>query len=99
MKFNKRILVCGASISGTAIAFWLEKSGYEVTIVEKFESFRDGGQNVDIKGYGQEVLKLMGIDQEVNAKNTGELGLKYVSKAGATISTFPKGAIGGLTSD
>ncbi|MEO3408484.1 FAD-dependent monooxygenase [Mucilaginibacter sp. CAU 1740] len=99
MKFNKKILVCGASISGTAIAFWLEKSGYEITIVEKFESFRDGGQNVDIKGYGQEVLKLMGIDQEVNEKNTGELGLKYVNKTGTTISTFPKGTIGGLTSD
>lgn len=98
MKIEKKILVCGASISGTAIAFWLERSGFQVVIVEKFESFRDGGQNVDIKGYGQDVLKLMGIDQEVDSKNTGELGLKYLNENGKTISTFPKGTAGGLTS-
>ncbi|GAA4323285.1 FAD-dependent monooxygenase [Mucilaginibacter gynuensis] len=99
MKIEKKILICGASISGTAIAFWLKKAGYRVVIVEKFASFRDGGQNVDVKGYAQDLLKLMGIDREVDAKNTGELGLKYINKTGGVISTFPKGAVGGLTTD
>ncbi len=99
MKIEKKILVCGASIAGTSVAFWLSRSGYQIVVVEKFNAFRDGGQNVDIKDFGQDVLKLMGIDGEVDLRNTGESGLKHINEKGKTISTFPKGAVGGLTSD
>lgn len=98
MKINHKILVCGASISGTAIAFWLEKYGYEVVVVEKSDTFRDGGQNVDIKGIGQDVIKLMGLEQEIDSRNTGEEGLRYLNDKGNIISSYPKGAVGGLTS-
>jgi 2-polyprenyl-6-methoxyphenol hydroxylase-like FAD-dependent oxidoreductase len=98
MKINQKILVCGASISGTAIAFWLEKYGYQVVVIEKFNAFRDGGQNVDIKGIGQDVIKLMGLEQEINSKDTGEKELRYLNDKGNIISSFPKGAVGGLTS-
>lgn len=99
MNTGKKVLVCGASISGTAIAYWLARSGFQVVVAEKYHSFRDGGQNVDIKDFGQDVLKLMGIDQEVNAQNTGECGLQYLDAKGKIISSFPKGSVGGLTSD
>lgn len=99
MTKEKKVLVCGASISGTAIAYWLAKSGFKVVIAEKSDSFREGGQNVDVKDFAQDILKLMGIDREVNAKNTGEAGLKYLNAKENVISTFPKGAVGGLTSD
>lgn len=98
MKINQKILVCGASISGTAIAFWLEKYGYQVVVIEKSSVFRDGGQNVDIKGIGQDVIKLMGLEQEINSKDTGEKGLRYLNDKGDILASFPKGAVGGLTS-
>jgi 2-polyprenyl-6-methoxyphenol hydroxylase-like FAD-dependent oxidoreductase len=28
------VVICGAGIAGPALAFWLNKSGYRVTIVE-----------------------------------------------------------------
>lgn len=99
MKIEDKILICGASIAGTAVAFWLEKYGYKLVIVEKAREFRNGGQNVDIKGPGQDIIKMMGIEQEVNSKNTGELGLRYLNKHGAIIASYPKGAVGGLTTD
>ena len=99
MKIGKKILICGAGIAGPACAYWLHKYGYAVVIVERAQTLRDGGQNVDIKGAGQQVIKMMGLVDEIEAKDTLEQGQKYLDAAGNLIATFPKGAIGSLTSD
>jgi hypothetical protein len=68
MKHDKKILICGAGIAGPACAWWLVKYGFSVVIVERARSFRDGGQNVDVKGAGQKVIDLMGLTtQKPNA--------------------------------
>ncbi len=99
MKIEKKILICGGGIAGPACAYWLHKYGYSVVVVEKAKSFRDGGQNVDIKGAGQHVIKMMGLADEIEAKNTLEQGQKYLDAAGNVVAVFPKGARGTLTSD
>jgi len=99
MKIDKKVLICGGGIAGPACAYWLHKYGYSVVIVEKAKSFRDGGQNVDIKGAGQQVIKMMGLAEEIEAKNTLEQGQKYLDAAGKVVATFPKGSLGTLTSD
>lgn len=98
MKAQKRILICGASIAGPCLAYWLHKYGYSVVIIEKAPSLRDGGQNVDIKGVGQQVMKLMAVDEKITAMNTQERGQRYVDASGNVVASFPKGALGGLTS-
>jgi len=50
---HKKILISGASIAGPTLAFWLNRFGFEVTIVERAKFLRLGGQNVDIKGAAQ----------------------------------------------
>ncbi|WP_168356017.1 FAD-dependent monooxygenase [Sphingomonas gei] len=99
MRIEKKILICGAGIAGPACAYWLHKYGYSVVVVEKAQTFRDGGQNVDIKGAGQQVIKMMGLAEAIEAKDTLERGQKYLDAAGAVIAVFPKGAVGTLTSD
>jgi len=99
MKIEKKILICGGGIAGPACAYWLHKYGYSVVIVEKSKSFRDGGQNVDIKGAGQQVIKMMGLAKAIEAKNTLEQGQKYLDAAGNVVAVFPKGTLGTLTAD
>ena len=99
MKIEKKILICGGGIAGPACAYWLHKYGYSVVIAEKAASFRDGGQNVDVKGAGQQVIKMMGLAEAIEAKNTLEQGQKYLDAAGKVVATFPKGSFGTLTSD
>ncbi|SDA35844.1 FAD-dependent monooxygenase [Sphingomonas sp. NFR15] len=99
MDVEKKILICGAGIAGPACAYWLDKYGYAVVLVERAKGFRDGGQNVDIKGAGQQVIKRMGLDKEIEARDTLEQGQRYVDDAGNLIATFPKGSVGTLTSD
>lgn len=99
MKIERKILICGGGIAGAACAYWLHKYGYSVVIVEKAKSFRDGGQNVDIKGAGQQVIKMMGLAEAIEAKNTLEQGQKYLDATGKVVAIFPKGSLGTLTSD
>lgn len=99
MKTDKKILICGAGIAGPSCAFWLSRYGYSVVIAEKARTLRDGGQNVDIKGAGQQVIKMMDLAEKIEAKNTLEQGQKYLDATGKVIAVFPKGGFGTLTSD
>lgn len=98
MKSEKKVLISGASIAGTALAFWLQKDGYSITVIERSKVFRTGGQNVDIEGPGQEVIKLMGLEEKIEAMNTREKGVQLLNNSGKAIASLPKGAAGSLTS-
>ncbi|WP_158309238.1 FAD-dependent monooxygenase [Komagataeibacter medellinensis] len=99
MKARKKILICGAGIAGPVCAYWLHQYGYEVVVAERARTLRDGGQNVDIKGAGQQVIRMMRLVERIEAKNTLEQGQKYVDAAGKLVAAFPKGAFATLTND
>lgn len=99
METERKILICGGGIAGPACAYWLRRYGYSVVIAERATAFRDGGQNVDIKGAGQQVIEKMGLVEKITAKNTQERGQKYLNACGKVIAVLPKGAAGTLTSD
>lgn len=99
VKAQKKILICGAGIAGPVCAYWLHQYGYEVVIAEKALILRDGGQNVDIKGAGQPVIRMMGLADRIEARNTLEQGQRYVDAAGKVVAVFPKGAFATLTND
>ncbi|MDH0867645.1 FAD-dependent monooxygenase [Mitsuaria sp. GD03876] len=99
MNSSKKILICGAGIAGPACAHWLHRQGHQVVVVEKARSFRDGGQNIDIKGAGQRVLQRMGLEDAVLARNTRECGQRWLDERGRLFAEFPRGSVGGLTSD
>ncbi|MFZ6655071.1 FAD-dependent monooxygenase [Undibacterium sp. TJN19] len=99
MEPRKKILICGGGIAGPACAWWLTKYGFSVVVVEKASTFRDGGQNVDVKGAGQQVINLMGLTEQIEARNTLECGQKWLDAAGKVVAVFPKGGFGSLTSD
>ena len=63
MMANNRghVLISGASIAGPALAFWLDRFGFAVTIVERASGPRKGGYAVDLRGPAMEVVLRMGI--------------------------------------
>ncbi|MFA4575896.1 NAD(P)-binding protein, partial [Xanthomonas perforans] len=66
----RRILITGASIAGNTAAWTLAHRGFDVTVVERATRFRDGGQNIDVRGVGREVLQRMGLEQAALAQGT-----------------------------
>ena len=54
-------LVSGASIAGLSMAWWMNKLGYKVTVVEIANEPRTAGGAVDIKAAATDAVKRMGI--------------------------------------
>lgn len=91
---NKTILVAGASVSGNTVAWWLARQGFQVTVVEKANSFREGGQNVDVRGAARQVLRRMGLEQAAQRLTTGEQGTDWVDEQDHVIAHFAVKDIG-----
>jgi 2-polyprenyl-6-methoxyphenol hydroxylase-like FAD-dependent oxidoreductase len=88
---TRRVLISGASIAGPALAWWLARYGWEVTVVERFEGPREGGQNIDVRGAAREVLRRMELEDAVRAAGTGEQGVAFVDDEGRRLAEFPAG--------
>jgi 2-polyprenyl-6-methoxyphenol hydroxylase-like FAD-dependent oxidoreductase len=99
MVANKKVLISGASIAGPTLGFWLAKYGFDVTIVERSKSLRMGGQNLDIRGAGRAITRMMGIEEAILAANTGEIGLQFVDRDNKVKASFPSDGAGGFTSE
>jgi 2-polyprenyl-6-methoxyphenol hydroxylase-like FAD-dependent oxidoreductase len=92
MTSNKRsILISGASIAGPTLASWLAASGWDVTVVERFDHVREQGQNIDVRGVGRQVLRRMGLEDAVRAAHTGETGMDFVDERGRIVAAFAGG--------
>ncbi|MBF4575589.1 FAD-dependent monooxygenase [Frondihabitans sp. VKM Ac-2883] len=85
-----RVLITGASIAGPTLAWGLERSGFEVTLLERSPQQRETGQNIDIRGTGRDVIARMGIRDTVMANLTGEEGTRYVDDDGHPYARFAK---------
>jgi 2-polyprenyl-6-methoxyphenol hydroxylase-like FAD-dependent oxidoreductase len=91
---TRRILISGASIAGNAAAWWLGELGLDVTVVEQAPAFRDGGQNIDIRGVGREVLRRMGLEDAALAAGTGETGTAWIEADGREVARFDTDELG-----
>ncbi|MEQ3551331.1 FAD-dependent monooxygenase [Pseudonocardia nematodicida] len=96
---TRRALISGASIAGLSAAYWLRRTGWEVTVLERAPEFRDGGQNVDVRGVAREVLEEMGLTAAVREQNTTETGTVIVDRTGAVIAELPSDGPDGATAE
>ncbi len=93
---EKTVLISGASIAGPALALGLSRNGYRVTVVERAAALRPGGQAVDFKGeVHHEVLRRMGILDEVYARQLPRTDIVIVDAEDRPQATIPGEFIGG----
>jgi 2-polyprenyl-6-methoxyphenol hydroxylase-like FAD-dependent oxidoreductase len=84
-----RVLITGASVAGPALAWGLERAGFDVTLLERSAQQRETGQNIDIRSIGREVIRRMGIEETVMQNLTGEEGTRYVDSSGRAYAALP----------
>ncbi|MEU7028032.1 FAD-dependent monooxygenase [Streptomyces sp. NPDC046275] len=92
---NNEILICGAGIAGPALAYWLRKGGFTVTIVERAPAPRPGGQTVDLRGAGRTVIERMGLMDRARAESVDQRGVALVDASGRTTARVPADSFGG----
>jgi len=66
------VLISGASIAGPVTAYWLRRSGFRVTVVERAPALRKtGGHAVDLFAPAMDIVERMGLADQVEARSTG----------------------------
>ena len=93
---RRSVLVSGIGIAGPALAWWLVRSGFRVTLIERARAPRPGGQAVDFRGpLHRAILERMGIWEEVNARRTKPASLVMLDRRGGEAAVLPSFVIGG----
>ncbi|MFI7153970.1 FAD-dependent monooxygenase [Nonomuraea sp. NPDC050022] len=89
------ILISGASIAGTATAYWLRRHGFTPTVVERAPSIREGGYKVDIRGVALDVVERMGLLDAVRARSTDMRIATHYDGKGRRIAEMDADLFGG----
>src|ERR1700759_2298341 len=89
------VLISGAGIAGPALAFWLAKSGYRTTIVELADGPRPGGQTVDLRGAGGDVVERMGLIDQMRQRSLDQRGVAWIKADGRRRAEMPVTAFNG----
>jgi 2-polyprenyl-6-methoxyphenol hydroxylase-like FAD-dependent oxidoreductase len=92
---RQSVLISGASVAGPAAAFWLNKYGFEVTVVERSGGVRPGGYAVDFRGSGMRVLERMGLVDAVKRYETRAGSIVMVNAKNEVIAKLPDGFTSG----
>jgi 2-polyprenyl-6-methoxyphenol hydroxylase-like FAD-dependent oxidoreductase len=67
-----QVLISGASIAGPVLAYWLTRSGFDVTVVERAPTLRKtGGHAVDLFRPSMEISAKMGVLPRIESLATG----------------------------
>lgn len=86
---TRHAVISGSGIAGPALAHQLGVHGWRTTVLERAPQRRSEGQNVDVRGAARKVVRRMGIEGEVRAANTTEIGMRFVNDDGSAAASFP----------
>ena len=81
---SKRVLFSGAGVAGPTLAFFLDRAGVEVTVVERAEQARSSGAPVDVRGVALPVVKEMGVYAALRAARIERSSLALLDSHGRT---------------
>ncbi|MFE1025732.1 FAD-dependent monooxygenase [Streptomyces sp. NPDC058818] len=91
------VLISGASIAGPAVAFWLHRYGFAVTVVEKSTGLRGGGYPIDVRGTAVEVARRMGILPQLQAAHIDSRRVTFLDADGSEAAVVhPQAVVGGV---
>lgn len=83
MMASLKVLIVGAGIGGPATAYWLSQLPQcTVTVIESSPDLRTTGQQIDLRGQGIVMMKMMGIEKSVRAVLCHEPGTRLVDSRG-----------------
>lgn len=83
-----RAVICGAGISGLALARQLSSRGWEVVVLEKAPGPRTGGYMIDFFGAGHDAAEAMGVLPRMRELGYRVAGARFVDRSGRRRATL-----------
>lgn len=94
---GRRVLISGASIAGPALACWLHRHGFSVTVVERSDGIRSGGYPIDLRGTAITVADRMGLLSDLRRAHINSARVTFVDGDGREVATLkPEWITGGV---
>lgn len=85
---NPSVLISGIGIAGPTLAYWLEKNGFEATLVERTASPRKGGYVIDFWGVGYDIAERMGLLPDLKVSGYDVKEVWFVEDYGRRVGGF-----------
>ncbi|MFJ5049404.1 FAD-dependent monooxygenase [Streptomyces sp. NPDC088719] len=92
---GRTVLISGASIAGPALAYWLNRHGFAVTVVEKAGTVRDGGYPIDVRGTALDVVRRMGLLPRLREAHIDLRRLTFLDEDGSEVASVDPHAVTG----
>ncbi|KAG8526411.1 uncharacterized protein KY384_000004 [Bacidia gigantensis] len=90
---SQKILICGAGVAGSIVAYWLAKHDFQVVVIERSKAAQKAGQGIEIEEPALQVVKLMAILDELNERRTKEQGFQLVDAQGRSHGILDVGGV------
>ncbi|WP_103355229.1 FAD-dependent monooxygenase [Amycolatopsis sp. CA-128772] len=78
----RNVLISGAGVAGGALARFLARQGFAVTVVDRAPAPRTGGQAIDVRGVALDVVDELGLGEPMRALRTRMRGMSVVDGTG-----------------
>jgi len=88
---SKKVLIVGSGVAGSVLAFNLAKHDFQITVIERSRAEQKAGQGIEIEEPALQVVKEMGILDELEAKKTCETGFRLVDEHSNSAAVFEVG--------
>ncbi|MFI1913155.1 FAD-dependent monooxygenase [Nocardia sp. NPDC020380] len=85
------VLISGAGVGGSTLAYWLADNGFQVTVVERAGAQRSSGNPVDVRGPAVDVVNRMGVLPELRKAATSVDRISFVDAKGAVRASVRTG--------
>lgn len=85
---SNTVLISGAGIAGSALAYWLSRFGFTPTLVERAPGLRTGGYIMDFWGVGFEVADRMRLIPQLRCAGYDVREARVVNERGRRIGGF-----------
>jgi 2-polyprenyl-6-methoxyphenol hydroxylase-like FAD-dependent oxidoreductase len=92
-----RVLISGAGIAGSTLAYWLARYRFTPTILEAAPGLRTGGYVIDFWGAGYDIAQRMGLLPEITGKGYVVREVRVVGQSGQRVAGFRADAFSRMT--
>jgi 2-polyprenyl-6-methoxyphenol hydroxylase-like FAD-dependent oxidoreductase len=92
-----KVLISGGGIAGPTLAYWLQKSGHEVLLVEESPQLRSGGYVIDFWGVGYDIAEKMGLIPRIRELGYQVGEVRFVDRHGRKRGGFAVDVFGRMT--
>jgi 2-polyprenyl-6-methoxyphenol hydroxylase-like FAD-dependent oxidoreductase len=83
-----KVLILGGGIAGPTLAYWLQRSGHEVLLVEQSPQLRSGGYAIEFWGVGYDIAEKMGLVPRIRELGYQAREVRFVDQHGRKSGGF-----------